>query len=734
MLISLGTLIFFLLGRPVWLVSTSAGRRVLAIGAAATAVGVLGMSVEAREWTWTRLGYGYAPAGMWMAALGTALLNRQWLAKKYWSYWVAGALMVMGILGFLSLLHPAYGLLEETGLSGHWGRIFGGEPLALGIPKSALFFWLIPFVVAPSWAIMAHKRGAAAMSRTGVAIYQTAGAGVGVLVGRVLGSQLATEVIPEAPPQDETKKKVGGLLGKWKKGEKGKEEAQKEHVEKEGGQSRLPARRTGWKLPKTDMLAIGEAQPMSRAALNEMSQTIETTLADHGVEVSVQDVKVGPRVIQFGLVPGWNKKTKEVRGTRMSEPVTQVDMSRVKVHSILAREQDLALALKTSDLRLQAPVPGEALVGIEVPNPNPNRVYLRAVAESTSFRKIAAKGGLPLALGQGTGGEPVAEDLAELPHLLIAGATGSGKSVCINTIITSLIMAKGPDRLRMIMVDPKRVELTPFNGLPHLVVPVIVDSDRVMPILGAIMREMFRRYRVFEEAGVRNLAGYNRKAKDPMPFLLLIVDELADLMMTSGYEVEQALVRLAQLGRATGIHLILCTQRPSVNVVTGLLKANIAARIAFAVASQVDSRVILDEAGADRLLGKGDMLFISAQSPKPRRVQGTWVTDEEIEAVVKFWKEQEGPSLSEIKMEEPESEEGQAGGDLTDDEALLDKAQELLEKYKHVSPGLLQRRLQIGYQKALQLVETLETEGFVAAGEPGKSRGIVKREGDGMVG
>jgi len=248
------------------------------------------------------------------------------------------------------------------------------------------------------------------------------------------------------------------------------------------------------------------------------------------------------------------------------------------------------------------------------------------------------------------------------------------------------------------------------------------------------MREMFRRYRVFEEAGVRNLAGYNQKAKDPMPFLLLIVDELADLMMTSGYEVEQALVRLAQLGRATGIHLILCTQRPSVNVVTGLLKANIAARIAFAVASQVDSRVILDEAGADRLLGKGDMLFISAQSPKPRRIQGTWVTDEEIDSVVKFWKEQEGPALAEIKMEEPDPAEGQAGGDLVDDEALLDKARELLEKYKHVSPGLLQRRLQVGYQKALQLVETLETEGFASAGEPGKARSLVKKEGDGIVG
>jgi S-DNA-T family DNA segregation ATPase FtsK/SpoIIIE len=668
---------------------------------------------------------------MWGAVFGVALLRRRWLNKKYWSYWTAGALAAVGTLGLLSLWHPPYGLLEETGLSGHWGRIFGGEPLALGIPKAALAFWLIPFVVAPAWAMAAHKRSAAAMGRTGLAIIHSAEAGVGVLAGRARGNGHAAEPVVEAALQEAPEKKISGLLDKLKRKEKA--EPQKEAVEKESSQPR-PVKRTGWRLPKTDMLAIGESQPMSRAALNDMSQTIETTLADHGVEVSVQDVKVGPRVIQFGLVPGWVKKTKELRGTRTSEPVTQVDMSRVKVHSILAREQDLALALKTSDLRLQAPVPGEALVGIEVPNPNPNRVYLRAVAESTPFKKISARGGLPLALGQGTGGEPVAEDLAELPHLLIAGATGSGKSVCINTIITSLIMAKGPDRLRMIMVDPKRVELTPFNGLPHLVVPVIVDSDRVMPILGAIMREMFRRYRVFEEAGVRNLAGYNQKAKDPMPFLLLIVDELADLMMTSGYEVEQALVRLAQLGRATGIHLILCTQRPSVNVVTGLLKANIAARIAFAVASQVDSRVILDEAGADRLLGKGDMLFISAQSPKARRVQGTWVTDEEIDAVVKFWKEQEGPTLPEIKMEEPEAEEGQSSGDLVDDEALLDKARELLEKYKHVSPGLLQRRLQIGYQKALQLVETLETEGFIAAGEPGKARSLVKREGDGIVG
>jgi S-DNA-T family DNA segregation ATPase FtsK/SpoIIIE len=278
----------------------------------------------------------------------------------------------------------------------------------------------------------------------------------------------------------------------------------------------------------------------------------------------------------------------------------------------------------------------------------------------------------------------------------------------------------------MIMVDPKRVELTPFNGIPHLIVPTIVNSDEVLKVLGGLLQEMFRRYRLLQEVGVRNIEGYSQKSKEPMPYIVLVIDELADLMMGSGYEAEQALVRLAQLGRATGIHLILCTQRPSVNVVTGLLKANIPARIAFAVSSQVDSRVILDGAGADKLLGKGDMLFLSAQSPKPRRIQGAFVFDGEIEGIVDFWKSQKGPLLPQISLE-PSQNTGSFGSEDEDEDELLDKARDMADRYGHVSPSLLQRRLQIGYPRAMQLIDTLEEEGLVEAGDPGRSRETLRK-------
>ena len=455
-----------------------------------------------------------------------------------------------------------------------------------------------------------------------------------------------------------------------------------------------------------------------------MATCIESTMADYGVEVSVTDIKTGPRIIRFGLVPGRIKKN---RDNKAADEKSSVDLGRVKVQSIVSREADLALALKTSSLRIQPQVPGEGFVGLEVPNPNPSIVPLKSVVTDPEFQKIVKHGGLPIALGQDTGGEPVVANLLSLPHLLIAGSTGSGKSVCINSVVMSLLLSNRPDRLRMLMVDPKRVELTPFNGIPHLYSPVIVDPDEVLDVLAALLREMFRRYKLMEDIGVRNIVGYNQRSDEQMPYALLIIDELADLMMTSGFEVEQSLVRLAQLGRATGIHLILCTQRPSVKVVTGLLKANVPGRIAFAVASQVDSRVILDGSGADKLLGKGDMLYLSAQSPTSQRIQGAFVADSEFDAVIDFWKEQKGPPLPDMPLREPDEDEEDVREPLEDD--LLEKARELCDKYQHVSPAMLQRRLQIGYTRAMQLLELLEEEGVVAAGDPGKSRPVVKTGG-----
>ena len=330
--------------------------------------------------------------------------------------------------------------------------------------------------------------------------------------------------------------------------------------------------------------------------------------------------------------------------------------------------------------------------------------------DTQAFQKVAAKGGLPLAVGQDTGGNPVVMDLTVLPHVLIAGATGSGKSVCINSIVASLLLTRPPDQLRILMVDPKRVELTPFNGIPHLITPVIVETDEVITALRALMREMLRRYKQMEDTGARNITSYNAKARDRIPYLVLIVDELADLMITGGFEVEQNLIRLAQLGRATGIHLMLSTQRPSVNVVTGLLKANIVARVAFAVASQVDSRVILDAAGAEKLLGKGDMLLLNNDSPKPRRVQGTLVYDEEIARLAAFWTQQQGPPLPLIPINDAV---GAASDQEQLDQRTLDQARELALRNPYLSGSFLERRLKIGGRRAAQIMEVLEDEGLV---------------------
>jgi S-DNA-T family DNA segregation ATPase FtsK/SpoIIIE len=470
----------------------------------------------------------------------------------------------------------------------------------------------------------------------------------------------------------------------------------------------MPLVKSQWKLPSTSLLAPPEPYSVPQSPLQQMARHIETTLADHGVTVEVKDIKAGPRIVRFGLVPGWVQKRAEYN--KKDGSTGEAERSRVKVQSIITREKDLALALKTPYLRIEAPVPGEALVGLEVPNPSPGKVPIRKVMDVQSFVGLTTKGGLPIALGEDTGGNAVVMDLAALPHVLIAGATGSGKSVCINSIVASLLFTKPPDQLRMMMVDPKRVELTPFNGIPHLIAPVIVDVEEVNPALRALMREMFRRYKLMEEIGTRNIAGYNAKSEERMPYLVLVVDELADLMMVGGFEIEQNLVRLAQLGRATGIHLVLATQRPSVNVVTGLLKANIPARVAFAVASQVDSRVILDTVGAEKLLGKGDMLLLNNDSPKPRRVQGTLVLDEEVDKVVEFWLNQKGPPLPVIPIEDFEDEA--ADRDEVENQ-MLERARELARHNPHLSSSFLERRLKIGRLKAEQIIELLEEEGLV---------------------
>ena len=682
-----------------------------------TPILIFSLYLPARNWGLAALGYGLIPVALWMGSFVLVLRYKYPLIKRLWRVWLGSALVVAVAVGILSIFDASSGVMETASLGGNWGRYLGGSPTPLGAFKVAVLVLLVPLLLYPrrtgpvyllvsrkllgAWAValmwvgtnLARSVKYVARSR----FFTQPGWGRRVPISLRMPSMAVIDV-PEASPTD--KPYSSDELAK---------------TTKEAGLNRRGKDRVatyGWQLPSIELLSKGEDRPVSHPVLQQMAQRIEQTLAEHRVEVAVEDIRTGPRVVRFGLVPGWLKKYRASSGIKSKAgDGADLEMSRVKVQSILMREKDMALALKTPYLRLEAPVPGESLVGLEVPNPYPRTVVLRSAAEWPAFQKIAVKGGLPVALGEDTGGEPIVADLIDLPHLLIAGATGSGKSVCINSIIASLLLTNRPDRLRMLMVDPKRVELTPFNGIPHLISPVIVDTDQVLVVLRAIQNEMLRRYKLMEAMGVRNIEGYNKKSSDFMPFLVIIIDELADLMMTAAYEAEKGLVRLAQLGRATGIHLILSTQRPSVNVVTGLLKANIPARIAFAVASQVDSRVILDTVGAEKLLGEGDMLLLTSDSPKPKRVQGTFVHDREIDKLVEFWRSQSGPPLPEIPLEERGYTDHD--DDNYDDLDLLDRARELAERYQQLSPSVLQRRLQIGYSRAMLIMELLEEEGLI---------------------
>ena len=496
-----------------------------------------------------------------------------------------------------------------------------------------------------------------------------------------------------------------------------------------------------WKRPDLELFQDAPENPISQAELDETSEIITQTLADYNVDVDVGHIRPGPTVTMYGLVPGWVRKNRRVpqldgegkpilnRNGRPSYELVE-EKTRVKVSTILQREADLALALKTPSLRIETPAMGRSLVGIEVPNPNPSMVAIRNVMSSNEFQKLRKNAALPIALGRGSGGEDVCFDLAKMPHLLVAGATGSGKSVCLNAIVSCMITEKTPAQVRLLLVDPKRVELTPYNGIPHLMAPVIVETDTVVGYLKGLIREMFDRYRMMEEVGVRNIEAYNKRGADKMPYLCVVVDELADLMMTAAFDVEQSICRLAQLGRATGIHLIIATQRPSVDVVTGLIKANFPSRISFGVTSQVDSRTILDTSGADKLLGRGDMLYLPIDASKPSRVQSVFIGDDEIGDLVNFWQKKPWPPLREIDLLGGEDLDDESGDDSQtnddpDRDDMLNKAIELAQTHRKLSTSLLQRRLRIGYPRAARLMDQLEEEGIVGPADGAKSRDVI---------
>ena len=477
----------------------------------------------------------------------------------------------------------------------------------------------------------------------------------------------------------------------------------------------------GWRLPPIDILDKPVEMKLDKDAIDQRARLIEEALASYGVEAKVVQINLGPTVTQFGVEPGWDKKYKEVRekgkNGSYETKVEEVSRTRVRVERITSLANDLALALAAPSIRIEAPVPGAPVVGIEVPNTVFGSVALRGAIESAAFQKVRARSKLAIALGKGAGGEAMAADLTRMPHLLIAGATGSGKTVCLNSVICCLLLHNSPDDVRFIMIDPKRVELVTFNGVPQLLAPVVVDTDKAIRALRWLNQEMDSRYRQFAKAGARNIEGYNkdRTAGEGLPYLVLLIDELADLMMTASDEVEHTLCRLAQLSRATGIHLVVATQRPSVDVVTGLIKANFPTRISFAVTSQVDSRTILDMVGAEKLLGRGDMLYMPTEASKPKRLQGSFVSDAEIERLVYFWGNQRQIEVSTVNFDEVA--EGPLGGQIAGPpDPLLEEAKRLAQEYKHMSTSFLQRRLRIGYPRAARLFEALQQAGLVEEG------------------
>ncbi len=482
----------------------------------------------------------------------------------------------------------------------------------------------------------------------------------------------------------------------------------------------------GWKLPPIDILEKSPEVVFSQADNNRRARLIEEALESYGVEAKVVQINTGPTVTQFGVEPGWDRKVREFkekdRDGHIRVRQEEVSKTRVKVERISALANDLALALAAPTIRIEAPIPGQSLVGIEVPNTVSTAVTLRGVVETSVFQKSLAKAKLTIALGKGAGGEAVTADLARMPHVLIAGATGSGKTVCLNTIVCSLLLNNTPYDVRFVLIDPKRVELTSYGSIPHLASPVIVEAEKAVEALRWLAQEMDRRYQRLQAAAARSIDIYNktRQGDQKMPYLVLVIDELADLMMQAGDEVERILCRLAQLARAVGIHLVVATQRPSVDVITGLIKANFPTRISFAVSSQVDSRTILDSVGAEKLLGKGDMLFMPQEASKPKRLQGCYVSDAEIERLVYFWGNQkrDTPSLKLDSGTPPAPSQGKTTSlsrplapNPTED-PLMEEARMIAAEHPHYSASYLQRKLRIGYNRAANIAEKLAQEGF----------------------
>jgi S-DNA-T family DNA segregation ATPase FtsK/SpoIIIE len=679
---------------------------VLAAGALLTLLGLLELTRGSLVDAWVgllRSGLGWVAWGIPIAlaafAAWLSLRSRGHVAHVAWGKVISGEIAAAALLGLLAI---ADGMSLPRAEAGSGGGVIGWGLARLLQDSLGVYGAPLLLTVVAILCSLPSARGLAGRLRRGERALVTWLEG-----GEAPAAPGAAPAVmsPAAPAQQSDLRSARRLPRAFRKSF-----TLPETVDERAARSAPRDER----LPPLELLESGETARITAREVNLIAGLIEKTLADFGLPAKVVDFRAGPAVTQFAVEPGFLEH---------AGPDDEVRRQKVRVSQISALASDLALALSAPTIRIEAPVPGQAYVGIEVPNRRPAMVRLRPILESDTFQSIGSP--LAIALGRDVAGAPVAADLAAMPHLLIAGTTGSGKSVCITALTTCLVTNNSPEDLRLVLIDPKMVELVRFNGLPHLLGKVETELERIVGVLRWCTVEMDRRYRLLEEAKARDLEAYNRKARrtralERLARIVVMIDELADLMMMAPDQTERTLVRLAQMARATGIHLVVATQRPSTDIVTGLIKANFPARISFAVASSIDSRVILDGAGAETLLGRGDMLFLSPEAAAPARLQGAFVSDQEIERLVDYWKQETaeaGPGAEPARAPWEELLSRQA--DLGERDEILERAVELVKQTGMASASMLQRRLRIGYPRAARLMDELEELGVVGRSQSG---------------
>lgn len=653
------------------------------------------------------------------------------------------------VFGFLVGILAILLILAEFGAAGNLGgSLFGGLKSLIGFPAYFFTFWLAYasiYSLAPNfikrskaifWGVLIFlilfAASIAPFGNSGGAIGGVIYGGVSSLIGQIaaliilMGAALATLILTFNISISEVLQNISSKTHRlypttgMREGRVSVFKSIRRKIGMGGKDEKASAPVIStpdgvWEFPSTELLeeSSGKAQPGNIAKNVDI---LIKTLSDFGIETSAGQVNVGPTVTQYELKPSEG----------------------VKINNIKTRADDLALALAAHPVRVEAPIPGKSAVGVEVPNKTLAKVSLREVLESESFKKRPSNLALPL--GIDVAGNVVLADLEKMPHLLVAGATGSGKSVGLNSFLVSLLYQNSPRDLRVLLVDPKRVEFTAYNGIPHLLIPVVVEVDKTINLLRWAISEMERRFKLFQAVGSRDIRSYNDKTKkgmtdevgtrhDKLPYIVIVIDELADLMAQASNEVEAAIVRLAQLARATGIHLIVATQRPSVDVITGLIKANITSRVAFAVASQIDSRTIIDQAGAEKLLGNGDMLFLGGEFTKPKRIQGAFTTEKDVKSVTDFLKS-EGPAHYDETITEYREVAGiksskRGGSFSSESDELLGEAKKLVVESGTASASFLQRRMKVGYARAARLLDLMEEQGIVGPSQGAKPRDIL---------